>query len=343
MFKRTFLIMMIFVALLMLGLSGCGAPEEAPAPPVSPDTEPPEEAVAPPAEEYPRSPIFLIVPGGAGGGTDVLARVVAANAGEHFQQPLVVRNVPGGEFTIGITEALQSEPDGYTLALTPSDPLVFAPHTVAPEYDLEDIYFFDTVSMGAAALTINPDLGFESVDELLAYARDNPNELRIAQSNLRFEMCIELLRDAGYEFVNVPFPGGAETTAAIAGGHVDISLTSVAAVQGLHDAGMAKILMTTVPDLVNIDGVPTIEDYPEMNEILGAIIDTPLGIIGPKGIPEERLQFIHEALRKTFEEDGFIAMANRLGLPAFHVGADAFEQQTRAEYEIAKRIIEQTR
>ncbi len=324
------MLLVVFVGL------GCEPAEEVVEEPVEEPVDEPEEEV----EEYPRRPINLIVPAGAGGGTDVLARALAANAGEHFLQPIIVRNVPGGEFTIGITEVLQSEPDGYTLGLTPTDPLVFAPHQLDLEYDIDDIFFFDTVALGAAALTVNPELGIDNVDDLLEYASENPNELQIAQSNLRFEMCVELLRDAGYEFENVPFPDGGETIAAIAGGHVDISLTSVAAAEGLHEAGQAQIIMTTVPEIVEIEGVPTIADHPEVEEILGQVIDTTLGVIAPQGIPEERIQFIEEALQKTFDEEGFSAMATRMGLPPLHVGMEEFEASTYEEYRIAEDLIE---
>ncbi|GEM_PF-3052760 len=289
-------------------------------------------------EDFPEKPITIIVPAAAGGGTDILTRSFVANAGKHFGQPLIVQNVPGGEFTIGVYRALNSNPDGYTLLSTTTDPLVFAPHIMDVEYGIDDVEFFNTIAMGAAAITVNPNLGIETMDEFLAYAKENPNEIQIAQSSLRFNACIELLREAGFEFENIPFPDGNETVTALAGGHVAAAMTSVAAVEALHKAGNAIILVTSLPGEVEVEGVPNISQFPELEAAIGHIIDTTLGLVGPKGIPQDRVDFINEALNKSLAEEEFIQMSTGAGLPPIQLGPEEFEAKVRAEYSSAAEL-----
>lgn len=290
------------------------------------------------ADGYPERPITIIVPAGAGGGTDILTRSFVANAGNHFGQPLIVQNVPGGEFTIGVYRALTSAPDGYTLLATTTDPLVFAPHIMDVEYDIDDVEFIDTLAMGAAAISVNPRLGIETMEEFLAYVKENPNELQIAQSSLRFNACIELMRDAGFELENVPFPHGSDTVTALAGGHIDAAMTSVAAVEALHQSGNAIILAISLSDEFDIEGVPGISEFPELDAAIGHIVNTTLGLVGPKGIPQDRLDFIFEAVRKSLAEEEFVEMSTNAGLPPIHMGAEAFEAAVRAEFESAKAL-----
>jgi tripartite-type tricarboxylate transporter receptor subunit TctC len=162
---------------------------------------------------WPNKPVKVIVPFGAGGGTDNLARFWAERLGHAFGQPFVVENRGGASGVIGTEAVAKSAPDGYTLLLSSNSPTVNLPLLRKVPYDPSSLHPVVRVGDAVTGFCVHPSTGLKSVKELVDYARVNPGKLNCCSggvatsSHMRMEM---LAYRAGVSFLHVPYRGGAD-------------------------------------------------------------------------------------------------------------------------------------
>ncbi len=180
-----------------------------------------------PAQDYPSKPIRIVVPLAAGGGTDLLARVLAEKLRERFGQPVTVENRSGAAGNIGADAVFHSPPDGYTLLFTQPGPLVVNKALYARlAYDPDQFVPVALVSQQDIMLAANPAVPANDLQELIAYARANPGKLNFGSSgagsapHLAAELFCSM---AGLKMVHVPYKGAGESMAATLGGQVDLT------------------------------------------------------------------------------------------------------------------------
>lgn len=252
------------------------------------------------AQEYPSRPITLIVPWNAGGSTDVILRVVADVAGKKLGQPFVIENKAGVTGTMAPgAMALSAKPDGYTIAQV-SVPLVRQPMLAKTQWDpMKDFTYISNLmgyTMGVVAGTQTP---FKSWNDVVTFAKAHPNEVSYASSGLYGtpHLAMEQISSLGKIQLNhVPYKGGPEANTAVAGGHTQLQVNS-ATWKPLLDGGKARLLVVfseqrskTWPD------VPTLKElgYP-------LVIDSPLGIAGPKGMDPKIVAKLDAAFRAALD------------------------------------------
>ena len=162
---------------------------------------------------WPNKPVKVVVPFGAGGGTDNLARFWAERLGQAFGQPFVVENRGGASGIIGTEAVAKSAPDGYTLLLSSNSPIVNLPLLRKVPYDPSSLQPVVRVGDAVTGFCVHPSTGLKSVKELVDYARVNPDKLACCSggvatsSHMRMEM---LAYRAGVKFLHVPYRGGAD-------------------------------------------------------------------------------------------------------------------------------------
>lgn len=162
---------------------------------------------------WPNKPVKIIVPFGAGGGTDNLARFWAERLGQAFGQPFVVENRGGASGIIGTEAVAKAGPDGYTLLLSSNSPTVNLPLLRKVPYDLNSLQPVVRVGDAVTGFCVHPSTGLKSVKELVDYARANPGKLACCSgglatsSHMRMEM---LAYRTGVKFLHVPYRGGAD-------------------------------------------------------------------------------------------------------------------------------------
>jgi len=179
------------------------------------------------AEDYPAKPMHIVVPLAAGGGTDLLARVLAAKLHDKFGQPVTVENRTGAAGNIGADYVFKSVPDGYTLLFTQPGPLVVNKALYAKlTYDPDRFEPVALVSSQDIMLAVNPKVPANDLKELIAYAKANPGKLNFGSSgagsapHLAAELFCSM---AGVKMVHVPYKGSAESQTATIGGQVDLT------------------------------------------------------------------------------------------------------------------------
>jgi tripartite-type tricarboxylate transporter receptor subunit TctC len=199
--------------------------------------------------DYPRRSVRLLVPFAAGGGTDIIARVVARKVSDAWGQPVVVDNRAGGGGTIAADLAAKSSPDGYTLLL-PSISVALAPALYRKlPYDTEkDLAPVILVAVQQNLLVVNPSVPAKSVKELIALAKSKPGEIRVATggAGASDHIAMELFRTiAGINLVNVPYKGQAPGTTALLGGEVQMQISPMASLMPLVKSGKLRALAVT--------------------------------------------------------------------------------------------------
>jgi tripartite-type tricarboxylate transporter receptor subunit TctC len=260
-------------------------------------------AVAVPAfaQDYPVKPVTLIVPWPAGGSTDIAMRAIAEAAGKHLGQPIVVDNKAGGSGTVGpATMAATGKPDGYTIAQIPIT--VFRlPLMQKTTWDpLKDFTYIVHLTGYTFGVTSNAESQFKTWQDVVDYAKQNPGKITYATPGAGTSLHIgmeQIAAKAGIKLTHVPFKGGAETNAAVLGGHTALQADS-SGWKPLVEAGKLRLLMIwTANRSKNWPDTPTLKElgYP-------FVFDSPFGVAGPKGMDAKIVAKLHDAFKKAIDE-----------------------------------------
>ncbi len=253
------------------------------------------------AQDYPVKPVTLIVPWPAGGSTDIAMRAIADAAAKHLGQPIVVDNKAGGSGTVGpATMAAAAKPDGYTIAQMPIT--VFRlPLMQKTTWDpLKDFTYVVHLTGYTFGVTTSAESPFKTWADVVAYAKQNPGKVTYATPGAGTSLHIgmeQIAAKAGIKLTHVPFKGGAETNAAVLGGHTTLQADS-SGWKPLVKAGRLRLLMIwTANRSKNWPDTPTLRElgYP-------FVLDSPFGIAGPKGMDAKIVAKLHDAFKKAIDD-----------------------------------------
>ena len=179
------------------------------------------------SQDYPSRPIRLYVGFPAGGGPDLIARVIGTKLQEAWGQPVVVENRPGASGSIAADVVAKAAPDGYSLLLSSSGPMTLNPMIMpAVRYDaLRDFAPVATFGLFPLMLAAHPDVPARSPQELIAHARANPGKLMNGASAVSMQMAMEMLKQvAGLDITTVRYAGSAATVTALLRGEVQLAI-----------------------------------------------------------------------------------------------------------------------
>ncbi len=237
------------------------------------------------AQEYPAKPIHIIVPLAAGGGTDLLARVLAAKLRDRFGQPVTVENRSGAAGNIGADVVFRAPPDGYTLLFTQPGPLVVNKALYAKlAFDPEQFVPVALVSQQDIMLAVNPKVPANTLQELIAYAKANPGKLNFGSSGAGSapHLAAELFSSmAGVKMVHVPYKGSGESQAATLAGQVDLTFFAFSSALRHVKAGKLRaIAVTATKRNAQLPGTPSISEV-----IPGYSATSWTALVAPPGTP----------------------------------------------------------
>jgi tripartite-type tricarboxylate transporter receptor subunit TctC len=216
------------------------------------------------ASDYPTHTIRMIVPFAPGGAADLFARMMADPMGRQLGQAVVVENKPGAGATIGATLVARSAADGYTLLYTTPGPQITNPYLMKslPYDPKKDIVPVSMLAFVPSVLVVGKQIPVQSVAQLIAYARANPNKIRIANSGVgaTSHLSGELFKAmTGLPLVQISYAGSGPAMRDILGGTVEMTIDSVAVYLPYIKSGALKALGVTTPqELPMLPGVPPI-------------------------------------------------------------------------------------
>lgn len=271
--------------------------------------------------------VQMIVPWPAGGGTDIIARLIQPVFAEELGAQIVIRNVGGATGTIGTAEVVRSKPDGATLLLTSMAAVVIQPSFRAnPPYSVEQLVPVCQVAEAPAVLMTPRTSGIRSVADIAARARATPGQMPYASGGvggLGHLAMTGLTRALGIEMNHVPFRGSGDSVLAMQQGTVSLLTAEANLVQqyGLH--------------AVAVFGERRLPEYPDAPTLreLGHDLAYPLwtGLFAPAGSPDAVVRRIDEACARTLRTPSVVQGMTRAAHPIRYLGRAEFGAYVRAE------------
>ena len=271
------------------------------------------------AGHYPERFVRLIVPGGAGGATDAVARIPQPEAQRALGQPLVIENRTGAAGAIGTVEAVRSAPDGYTLLVASLGTHVLRPLMIRERYDtLRDLSPITRLVDVPAVILAAPDLSVATLDGVIALAKSAPVPLAYGTPGVgsTAHLTAELLSiRTGIRLLHVPYSTSAAAYKDVIAGRLALVFSVATGVQGHVEAGQMKaIAVTSRKRLASLPNVPTVEE----SGIADFDVTSWYGIMAPAGTPIDVRTIVQQAFTAAFRNDE--VASNLAGIGAQIVG-----------------------
>lgn len=295
------------------------------------------------AQDYPNKPIRMIVPWAAGGGADILARLLSQKMSEAFGQAVFVENKPGATGTVGTDFVSKSAPDGYTLLLGNNSTYVIAvsmynklPYD--PDKGLTPISRVDEVPH---ILSVNPNLPAKSMAELIALAKSKPGEIPYGSSgsgstpHVAGEMFMFV---TGTKFLHVPYKGSGPSLADTVAGNVMVSFDTMPSVLPFIQAGRLRPLAVMGPKRVS-----ALPDLPTTTELgfPGAEGVTWYGLYGPPGLPAPIVRKLHDEIARIVKLPDVKARLDTFGaIETASIPTAEFASGVKAEIDRYSKMLE---
>lgn len=250
---------------------------------------------------YPTKPVRIVVPFTQGGGTDVVARLIAHKLQESWGQPVVIETRTGGGGTIGAHIVAKATPDGYTLLVSSAAFAISAALNQNLPYDpVRDFAGVTRVGFGTAALIVPPSLGVKTIPELIELAHAKPNQLIFSHAGIgtstymngtRFQLA------AGIKVKSVGFKGGADAGLEVVAGRVHYAIIGLTSTLSFIRDGRLIALAVNTPERV-----PSLPDVPTIAEALpGFARDGSTTMLAPAGTPKPILAKISKDVGRILQ------------------------------------------
>jgi tripartite-type tricarboxylate transporter receptor subunit TctC len=253
------------------------------------------------AQAYPTKPVTIIVPSTAGGGTDIIARIIGDQLSKQLGQGFVIDNRPGAGLIVGTVAAAKAAPDGYTLLVGLNGSMAVNPSLFA-NLAYDPIRDFTPVAMLATfpfLVVVNNDLPAKSIKELIELAKSKPGQINYASGgngtgqHLSTEM-FKLL--TGTDLSHVPYRGAQPAYLDVISGRVPLFFDNMATAMSLVKAGKVRALAIT-----SMSRSPLMPEIPTVNEsgLPGFEYHTWFGLWAPKNTPRPVVDKLHAEVRKA--------------------------------------------
>ncbi len=294
------------------------------------------------AQDYPTRPIRVVTNTSAGGLSDIFARAVGQRVLQHWGQPFIVDNRPGGSQNVGAHACAEAAPDGYTICILNADATIynqflFKQIPFNPEKDFVPVTnLFHLLQ----TLVVNASLDVKTVDELIARSKAKPGTLSYLTASPPLALYMERLKtEKGADWVRVPFRGGGEAVNAIMNGSTPIGLIGIGNVLGHLQAGdMTALAMVNNIHFPQYPKIPTLEETGYHGPASGSWY----GLFVPAGTPKPIIdklaaEFAAVVGDAEFRDKTLIA---RGLVPAINT-PDAFAAQIKKERVVAEQVVKE--
>ena len=250
---------------------------------------------------YPSKPVKLLVGFAPGGGSDIVARLIAKPLGERLGQAVVVENKAGAGGNIAAEAAAKAAPDGYTLILLPSGHASNAAmRKTLPFHPVNDFAWISTVTTYPLALAVTPSSPIQSFPDFVQRAKAEPGKYTYTSVGVGTAMHLVgewIMADAGASAMHVPFKGGSGPLTELLAGRVDVMIDTMTSTAPLLKDKRLRALAVTSPKGGSTQaGVPSVADfYP------GVVYESWLGVAAPAQTPPDVLARLNRELRAVVE------------------------------------------
>lgn len=291
--------------------------------------------------DYPDRQVRIVVPYPPGGFNDTLARTASEYLTKFWQQPVVVDNRPGGNTLIGNTAVAKSDPDGYTLLVTPL-PFSALPGLYGDKMPYDAVRDFEPVIWAGSTqniLAVRADFPHKTVKDILDYARKNPGRLNYgstgsgSSNHLSMELFLEM---TGTKMTHIPYKGSAPAVAALLAGDIDLLFDNLPNVYPHIQAGKLHAVAAT-----GTKRAPLLPDVPTVTEsgVPGYEVYVWFGIQAPAGTPAEVVAKINGDLVRMLREPVVVDKFGKQGVEIVASSPQQFKELVANEIKKWDRVI----
>ena len=285
------------------------------------------------ADNYPSRNVELIVPFAAGGGTDLLARLMSEGLGKQLNQSFIPLNRPGANTNTGTLQAVKSAPDGYTLVMASiglaANPSLYKRLAFNPLTDLEPITL---IANSPTVLVVPPSFPANNLQEFIALMKARPGEFNYASYGIGSgpHLATELFRfKTGVDIVHVPYTGGGPAAVGVMGNSVQMLFSSILPVLGLVRGGQLKAIA-----LASDKRSPLLPDVPTFAESgVDYRTGTWFGLLAPAKTPKPIIDTLHASSIAVLQEPAVRARIAEQGADVVANTPDEFRAFLKEEME----------
>ena len=290
--------------------------------------------------KYPTKPIRMLTPFAAGGGSDLVARLIGPPMTEVIGQAIVVDNRPGGGGTLGAGLAAHAAPDGYTLIIVSGS---YGANAALHKLDYDTVTGITPIMLiGTTPLvmTLHPTVPVKSVPEIIAYSKANPSKINIASAGIGGldHLASELFKQqTGASYTVVPYKGSGPAMTALLSGEVSGSLTTlVTSIPHVRSGRLRAIGVTTAKRVPQLPDVPAIAETVPGFEVVHWY-----GLWGPKNLPADIVTLWNREVAKILRHEKVAKWLDEQGLEAAGGPPEEFANRLRIDVEKWKRVVKQ--
>lgn len=281
-------------------------------------------------DNYPSKPIKFVVGYSPGGSNDILARIIAKRVGDSLGQPVVVENRPSTGAIVGAVVTKQAAPDGYTLMIGASGPLVInaATYSNLPYSPQKDFIPISTIATFPLIVSVKADSPFKSMPDLVKFTKENPQLSNYASSASTFQLATELLKErTGIQSQHVPYKGSGDSMKSVAGGETTFSMLDPGPAAGAINGKLVRGLAVS-SDARN----PAFPDVPTLKEQgIDLSIQFWIGLFAPAGTPAPIVKLLEREVAKAVQHPETLKSMGQLGLTPASSTSEAFARQIAQE------------
>lgn len=286
---------------------------------------------------YPNKPVEVVVAFGAGGETDMVARLVFQYAEKYFGQSFAILNKAGASGEIGWTEVANAKPDGYTIAFI--NPPTFVTHPIQREgakYKVEDFKIVANMVKDPACIIVRADSDIKDVNDLYAKAKDNDISIGYSGPGTSEALTLRQLDDIkGHTLEKIPYDGSAPSVVALLGGHIDAAILNVSGAINYTNDDSVRVI--SVASHGRVDDYPEVPTFEELG--LKVFNEAYRGVAVPKDVPEEIVDKLEDSIKKALEDPDFIKRAEEMKIPLHYLNSEDF---TKIINEIHEELVIET-
>jgi tripartite-type tricarboxylate transporter receptor subunit TctC len=288
---------------------------------------------------FPERPIKLIIPWAAGGPADAGFRIMAESAAKKLGQPVVIDNKAGASGVLGAMALQDAKPDGYTISQMHMSvlrqPLLNKSLTYHPIRDLTYILQVTGYVMG---VVVRSEAPWKTLTELLDYAKANPGKLNYGTLGIGSTQQLAMervgLARGGLSWTHAPYRGTADTLRALLGGEIDFA-SEASGWAPMVQAGKLRLLAVfTAQRAKRFPDAPTVKELG-----IDVVVDSPGGVIGPKGMDPAIVKLLADAFREAAQEPKHLEFLDNMDQPLLLLDGPAYRDAMARTFEEERALL----
>lgn len=288
---------------------------------------------------YPSQGIRFVIPAGAGGLPDTVARLTAKRLQERIGQSVVIENKPGGNGSVSVAALMSSPPDGYSFIVQDGSIYAINPHIYARmPYTIADLIPTAMIARAPLFLAVHEHVPVKTMQEFIAYVRANPGKLNYGSSGVgsTHHLSMEALMAAlNLKMTHIPFKGTSESVPALLGGHVDLAFAAYPNLSAAVATGNVRMLATN-----NAQRSPLAPDVPVIADFVPGYDFAPrVGVYARAGTPPEILQKISAEIVAVAREPEIGKQFSAAGIEAAGAGPEEYKKALERESDHVARTV----